>query len=835
MKQAILFLSDKSSQSIINNFKSISIIGNNETDVFFLYHQKTPNIPNAITSLKHYYTFTSNILHELDYKPLKESLLPGSNHFPLLKFYLEHPQYDYYWMIEDDVYFTGNWEVLFKTYQNHSVDFISTHVEKYSESPQWYWWYTLKIHNENISNTNKIHSFNPIYRLSNRALKCIDKALKSGWSGHHEVLIPTLLHCSGYTIIDMGGNGSFVIKGFKKQFYDTTTMSHLPIKLGKKDNYIYHPVKEKKTIDMNKLKKNCIISAVGKNSIHREWIKNTPDFDLHLIVYDNSYNKFNNDTDFITYSKGYKFKLVYNYLQNHPEYIEKYNYFFIPDDDIQMDTQNISKFFQLMEKYNLQIAQPGISNSYYSYEHTLRDKLCLLRYTNFVEIMLPCFSRDALKKVLPTFNENDSAWGIENHWPLLINSTGKDIAIIDQLYAVHTRPIQSYNTKNLNELNEYVKKYKLNRNIIENGFIESKSIKQSESLTTDRTIYKFIENINDLIAEYFLKLIRTPGTYHIGLTGAAGISLFLANHSRISEKKKYFDKALSIIEKTSNKLGNIKDNLNFKDGLPGYSWYIEYLVQQGFIENNTDEIMEGVCEYFNRHLCERTIVYNIQGLTGIIPHYIARIKNPHFNQNVKLHREEKKILVNLIHKMNKWSENLPILKTNTHSKDILNSILLLHQIKKRLHIHGIDSTLDRLTHQIEYINTNSEFPYLLKVYGIIVASDSTGNKELKNKIINDALEYNEYFKDTNFQQILNLYLLHRIYIYTKKEAFRSQGLELLQAMIKKHTNVSSMFSHIIGIAEEKENPININHLIQVGLILTSLLSEKEVELDMCIL
>ena len=72
--------------------------------------------------------------------------------------------------------------------------------------------------------------------------------------------------------------------------------------------------------------------------------------------------------------------------------------------------------------------------------------------------MLPCFSRQALKKVLHTFNANESGWGTEYHWAKLIGSNHRDMAIIDQIHMVHTRPIQSFNPKNAQEASEYIKK-----------------------------------------------------------------------------------------------------------------------------------------------------------------------------------------------------------------------------------------------------------------------------------------------------------------------------------------------------------------------------------------
>lgn len=83
---------------------------------------------------------------------------------------------------------------------------------------------------------------------------------------------------------------------------------------------------------------NCVISAVGRNSLHRMWLKGECNFDLHLVVYDDSMEEFRGDTEYICHIKGYKLKVIYRYLEMYPELKERYDYFFFPDDDIQMDT-----------------------------------------------------------------------------------------------------------------------------------------------------------------------------------------------------------------------------------------------------------------------------------------------------------------------------------------------------------------------------------------------------------------------------------------------------------------------------------------------------------------
>lgn len=157
---------------------------------------------------------------------------------------------------------------------------------------------------------------------------------------------------------------------------------------------------------------NCVISAVGARSLHREWLKGTHcNFDLHLIIYDDSLDIFGGDASNICHKVGYKLKVVYEYLMENLWLLTKYKYFFIPDDDILMDAHTVNLMFAAMEVYHLQIAQPALVRAYYLWEHTLKDPYSRLRYTNYVEMMVPCFSNMALQKVLFTFGENETGWG----------------------------------------------------------------------------------------------------------------------------------------------------------------------------------------------------------------------------------------------------------------------------------------------------------------------------------------------------------------------------------------------------------------------------------------
>lgn len=162
---------------------------------------------------------TDKMLNELGYIRLCETLVPGSNHFLLFWFFLNAPAYEYYWNIEYDVDFSGRWEMFFQEIgRKVEADFISSHLMRYRDDPCWYWWNSL--HTRVVLPLDKrLRSFNPVYRISRRALSYLDSFLKAGNRGHHEILIPTALYHSSFTLADFGGSGEFVPAAFREKFY----------------------------------------------------------------------------------------------------------------------------------------------------------------------------------------------------------------------------------------------------------------------------------------------------------------------------------------------------------------------------------------------------------------------------------------------------------------------------------------------------------------------------------------------------------------------------------------------------------------------------------------
>ena len=74
-------------------------------------------------------------LNKLGYTPWGCTIMDGNFHFVLLDFYRQHPEYDYYWLIEYDVRFSGNWKTFFSFFHDKDEDFWAAHVEIKEDNP----------------------------------------------------------------------------------------------------------------------------------------------------------------------------------------------------------------------------------------------------------------------------------------------------------------------------------------------------------------------------------------------------------------------------------------------------------------------------------------------------------------------------------------------------------------------------------------------------------------------------------------------------------------------------------------------------------------------------
>jgi hypothetical protein len=204
-------------------------------------------------------------------------------------------------------------------------------------------------------------------------------------------------------------------------------------------------------------KSNLVIITCGPKSLHQQWEKNhaaDSNFDLALLIYDDTvYTDHNSlSAKYTQQSEGIKFKLFDKFLNDNPSVINEYEYFLLFDDDLLTTVDNLSEYFDIVKKYNFDLAQPALTkDSYYSHWPTLQQSGTLYHLTNYVEIMCPSFSQRFLKDVKSIFTEMEIGigWGMEQYWfDFLenyngISKYGGRVGVIDKIAVKHTKPAMS--------------------------------------------------------------------------------------------------------------------------------------------------------------------------------------------------------------------------------------------------------------------------------------------------------------------------------------------------------------------------------------------------------
>ena len=81
--------------------------------------------------------------------------------------------------------------------------------------------------------------------------------------------------------------------------------------------------------------------------------------------------------------------------------------------------------------------------------------------------------------------------------------------------------------------------------------------------------------------------LSNPGLY----TGEMGLVLFFTRYARYTQNDLYMEYAYELMEKIQNRVHR-GSPINYKEGLAGIGSAIEYLVQNGFFEADTDDVLE---------------------------------------------------------------------------------------------------------------------------------------------------------------------------------------------------------------------------------------------------
>ena len=247
------------------------------------------------------------------------------------------------------------------------------------------------------------------------------------------------------------------------------------------------------------LKKDfLIIIPAGDNSYHhlRNWYKSSI-YDLFVIYYgDDSKLEMNmkDKSNFFIKKKGPKWQLVRHVLKNFKW--SEYKYIWLPDDDLDIEKEKIEEFLLISQRFKLELSQPSLRIpdvslqdqidvvndwnqlnynrteyiGFFKYHNMKDNKIItqkildyisfknlmqkypseqkMIRYTDFVEIMCPLLINHLVEKTLEWIDHDDvqSGFGIDSLWANHLNY--RNMAIIDYISVIHTRPVGIFQKKN---------------------------------------------------------------------------------------------------------------------------------------------------------------------------------------------------------------------------------------------------------------------------------------------------------------------------------------------------------------------------------------------------
>jgi hypothetical protein len=184
----------------------------------------------------------------------------------------------------------------------------------------------------------------------------------------------------------------------------------------------------------------------GDNTLHRTWVSGRRNFDVGISYYGSNPMLESPEADYMHHCKGGKWDGLFSFFKKFPEVLDHYDYFWLPDDDIVAVAADIDSLFALGIENEYHVYQPSLDeHSYYSHVITLQHPSFQVRYTNFVEVMVPFISREVLVRSLPFIEKTASGFGLDFLWPQMVREIKGDaycgVAVVDTITVRHTRPV----------------------------------------------------------------------------------------------------------------------------------------------------------------------------------------------------------------------------------------------------------------------------------------------------------------------------------------------------------------------------------------------------------
>ena len=189
-------------------------------------------------------------------------------------------------------------------------------------------------------------------------------------------------------------------------------------------------------------RKNLVVVRCGDNSLHLGWDGKNRNWDLAVSYFGQKEDRSFPEAELVHRFRGGKWDGIKDFFISNCGILEKYDFYWLPDDDIEADCSTINEIFDCMRRNSFELAQPSLApNSFLSHLVSAWNPLFEYRNVNFVEIMVPTFSAEFLRRVLPLFDDTKSGFGVDFIWQRFTKNPSKSVAVIDSTRVLHTRAV----------------------------------------------------------------------------------------------------------------------------------------------------------------------------------------------------------------------------------------------------------------------------------------------------------------------------------------------------------------------------------------------------------
>ncbi len=366
-----------------------------------------------------------------------------------------------------------------------------------------------------------------------------------------------------------------------------------------------------------------------------------------------------------------------------------------------------------------------------------------------------------------------------------------------------------------------------------------------------------IENIE----KNLFQTIKNKKNNYIGLySGVSGVALFYAYYFKY--KKKFNQNLSQIIVDTLETINHKTILDNYYEGITGFAWLLEHLVQNEFIDgDDVEDILNDFDEIITKHLNKEIKIFNfdfLYGAIGVGNYFLLRNKRKDFTKQLDsivyaLKESAVKDEVGI-----KWKSpdqidliqynygfahgqisiiaflNKLIKYNHSYKKDVIHNLLkptIEHILSKEINKDKKDINRFMLT---DIYNTKLNKKITLEnspwgwCYGDLIIAWTLYNSakllndsKLKDKV-NEIMIYSSKRRDLKPNQISDVYFCHgasSIFHIFNKYNQENNNKEFEETLNFWLNQILSMFTNKSNISGKKNNLSNLNWLNEYSLLL----------------